>query len=76
MEGAAPRRYATHRAILPKQFDPVTNRTIELIDVLWLDGNSIEAAFEIEGTTSIYSGILRMSDLLAHTVPWRLVPRR
>ena len=52
-------------AILPKQFDPVTNRTIELIDVLWLDGNSIEAAFEIESTTSIYSGILRMSDLLA-----------
>jgi hypothetical protein len=59
--GDMPRR----RAILPKQFDPVTNRTIELIDVLWLDGNSIEAAFEIESTTSIYSGILRMSDLLA-----------
>ena len=33
--------------------------------MLWLDGNSIEAAFEIESTTSIYSGILRMSDLLA-----------
>lgn len=50
---------------LPLQFDEVTNRTIELIDVLWLNGNSIEAAFEIESTTSIYSGLLRMSDLIA-----------
>jgi hypothetical protein len=50
---------------LPLQFDDVTNRTIELIDVLWLKGNAIAAAFEIESTTSIYSGLLRMSDLLA-----------
>ncbi len=48
---------------LPLQFDEVTNRTIELIDVLWLRGNAIVAAFEIESTTSIYSGLLRMSDL-------------
>jgi hypothetical protein len=50
---------------LPTQFNEATNRTIELIDVLWLSGNSIVAAFEIECTTSIYSGLLRMSDLLA-----------
>ncbi len=50
---------------LPKQFDPATNRTIELIDLLWLQGNAIVAAFEVESTTSIYSGLLRMSDLLA-----------
>jgi predicted RNA-binding protein len=50
---------------LPLQFDEVTNRTIELIDVLWLRGNAIVAAFEIESTTSIYSGLLRMSDLIA-----------
>jgi hypothetical protein len=59
--GDMPRR----RDHLPQQFDPVTNRTIELIDVLWLDGNAIVAAFEIESTTSIFSGLLRMSDLLA-----------
>ena len=59
--GDMPRR----RERLPQQFDPVTNRTIELIDVLWLDGNVIVAAFEIESTTTIYSGLLRMSDLLA-----------
>ena len=43
-------------------------QTVELvrgIDVLWLRGNSILAAFEIEHTTSIYSGLLRLSDLVA-----------
>lgn len=50
---------------LPTQFNEATTRTIELIDVLWLSGNSIVAAFEIECTTSVYSGLLRMSDLLA-----------
>ena len=50
---------------LPRQFDPVTNRIIELIDVLWFQGNSIIAAFEVEHTSSIYSGLLRMSDLLS-----------
>lgn len=52
---------------LPTQFNDATTKTIELIDVLWLSskGNSIVAAFEVESTTSIYSGLLRMSDLLA-----------
>jgi hypothetical protein len=50
---------------LPLQFDEATNKTVELIDVLWLKGNAIVAAFEIESTTSIYSGLLRMSDLIA-----------
>lgn len=50
---------------LPTQFNEATNRTVELIDVLWLKGNSIVAAFEVECTTSVYSGLLRMSDLLA-----------
>ncbi|MEK0084200.1 hypothetical protein [Benzoatithermus flavus] len=49
---------------LPLQFDEATTRTIELIDVLWLKGNSIQAAFEIESTTSVFSGLLRMSDLI------------
>jgi predicted RNA-binding protein len=53
------------KSSLPLQFDDATNRTIELIDVLWLDRNAIVAAFEIESTTSIYSGLLRMADLVA-----------
>lgn len=50
---------------LPLQFDEATTKTIELIDVLWLKGNAIVAAFEVESTTSIYSGLLRMADLIA-----------
>lgn len=53
------------RDSLPNQFDPATNKVVKLIDVLWLDGNAIIAAFEVESTTSIYSGLLRMSDLLS-----------
>lgn len=53
------------RRSLPRQFDDATNKTIELIDVLWLQGNAIVAAFEIEHTTSVYSGLLRMSDLIS-----------
>lgn len=36
---------------------------VKLIDVLWLSGTSIIAGFEVEHTTSIYSGILRLLDL-------------
>jgi len=38
---------------------------IRLIDVLWLDpiSDQVVAAFEVEHTTSIYSGIVRMLDL-------------
>jgi predicted RNA-binding protein len=50
---------------LPLNYDETTIRTIEQIDVLWLKGRAILRAFEVEHTTSIYSGILRMADLLA-----------
>ena len=38
---------------------------IRLIDVLWIEQNSdrVAAAFEVEHSTSIYSGIVRMLDL-------------
>lgn len=50
---------------LPLNYDETTLRTIEQIDVLWLKGRAIKRAFEVEHTTSVYSGILRMADLLA-----------
>jgi predicted RNA-binding protein len=50
---------------LPLNYDETTLKTVEQIDVLWLKGRSIRRAFEIEHTTSVYSGILRMADLLA-----------
>jgi len=41
-------------------------RSIENIDVVWKFGPySIKSAFEIEHSTSVYSGILRLSDLRA-----------
>jgi hypothetical protein len=52
------------KSALPLQFDEATNRTIELIDVLWMKSNSIQAAFEIESTTSVFSGLLRLADLI------------
>jgi predicted RNA-binding protein len=54
----------TLRKQIPRQFDEATNRTIEFIDVLWLQGDAILAAFEVEHSTAIYSGLLRMSDLV------------
>lgn len=42
-----------------------TTQTIALIDVLWLrpGSNKVVCAFEVEKSTSIYSGILRLVDL-------------
>lgn len=50
---------------LPISFDEVTLKTIERIDVLWIKRRAIARAFEVEHKTSIYSGILRMADLVA-----------
>ena len=50
---------------LPLNFDHTTMYTIEQIDVLWLRGRAIYRAFEVEQTTAVYSGLLRMADLLA-----------
>ena len=45
--------------------DRDTANTIRLIDVLWFQKstNNIIGAFEVEKSTSIYSGILRLTDL-------------
>jgi|688.fasta_scaffold21401_7 hypothetical protein len=50
---------------LPLNYDETTLDTIKRIDVLWLKGRSITRAFEVEHTTAIYSGLLRMADLCA-----------
>jgi len=50
---------------LPLNYDSATLDTIEQIDVIWLKGRSIARAFEVEHTTAVYSGLLRMADLLA-----------
>ena len=50
---------------LPLNYDDTTLKTIEQIDVIWLRNRSMARAFEVEHTTAIYSGLLRMADLLA-----------
>lgn len=50
---------------LPLNYDDTTLKTIEQIDVIWLKGRAIQRAFEGEHSTAVYSGLLRMADLLA-----------
>lgn len=47
----------------PMDLPPEVLGTVELIDVLWLQEGQIVCAFEVEKSTSIYSGILRLQDL-------------
>ncbi len=49
--------------VLPPLVDSASRRIINLIDVLWLRGDDVVAAYEIERTTSISSGLLRLYDL-------------
>jgi hypothetical protein len=44
--------------------DENARRVVQNIDVLWMKRNTIQRAFEIEATTSIYSGLLRLNDLV------------
>lgn len=61
-----PRDPRTLLTSLPLSYDKTTQSTIGLIDVIWIKNKrSIARAFEVEHTTSIYSGILRMADLVA-----------
>ena len=48
---------------LPPLMDSASRRVINLIDVLWLRGDDVIAAYEIEHSTSISSGLLRLYDL-------------
>ena len=54
------------------EFEPIFSdgldtraRYVANIDVVWKEEFRLDAAFEIENSTSIYSGLLRFSDLLA-----------
>lgn len=50
---------------LPLNYDDATIRTIEQIDVLWVRNRTIVRAIEVEHATPVYSGILRLADLMA-----------
>src|ERR1700722_2230724 len=68
--GDQPKQYDGHqfRDFVLQEFHETLDvpRSIENIDVVWKFGPySIKSAFEIEHSTSVYSGILRLSDLRA-----------
>lgn len=48
----------------PLPFNEEVLRIIRNIDVIWLEDEHPTRLFEVEHTTSIYSGLLRMSDLV------------
>src|SRR5262245_1444577 len=50
---------------LPLNTNEAKLDTIKQIDVLWIQRGSIVRAFEVEHSTAVYSGLLRMADLLA-----------
>ncbi|MSN27381.1 MAG: hypothetical protein GJV46_16140 [Geobacter sp.] len=58
-------QFMTLPELPPLDFPPDVARTVSLIDVIWVsrDSKRIECAFEIEKSTSIYSGMLRLMDL-------------
>lgn len=53
------------RDFVLKEFEPGLDipRAVENIDCVWRYGFQIKSAFEIEHSTAIYSGILRLADL-------------
>lgn len=58
-------QFLTLPELPPLDFPPEVARTVSLIDVIWISRETkrIECAFEIEKSTSIYSGMLRLMDL-------------
>lgn len=45
-------------------FNPVINPILDEIDCIWLRGYKLEALFEVEHSTPIYSGLLRFNDAI------------
>ncbi|EEG78844.1 hypothetical protein [Dethiobacter alkaliphilus] len=58
-------QFSTLPKLPPLNLPPEVLKAVSLIDVIWLNKESrnIECAFEVEKSTSIYSGILRLFDL-------------
>lgn len=54
--------------------DESTYKIVSLIDEVWVKNKEIVCAYEIECSTSIYSGLLRMSDL-AIAMPYSQIKR-
>ena len=65
-------RSPTLKALSLPELPPIgitedASRILEQIDVLWLKKGVVVAAFEVEDTTQVYSGLARMADLVIDT---------
>ncbi|HEY6731400.1 MAG TPA: hypothetical protein VI039_10280 [Solirubrobacterales bacterium] len=58
---------------LPDGLPADARNTIELIDVVWLKRNRYVAAFEVEASTPVFTGLQRMGDLMA-AIPNMKIP--
>jgi hypothetical protein len=58
---------------LPVGLPEAVRRRVELVDVIWLRRNQYVAMFEVEATTDIFKGLLRMADLIT-LLPNLVVP--
>jgi hypothetical protein len=63
----------TSVSTLPVGLPDAVRRRVELVDVIWLRRNQYVAMFEVEATTDILKGLLRMADLIT-LLPNYVVP--
>ncbi len=59
---------------LDKMRDLQNIAAVEMIDLLWIDGKNIVAAFEIESTTTMTSGLVRGSNLPSDVPKYLVIP--
>jgi hypothetical protein len=50
-------------------------KTVEMIDLLWIKGNKVVAAFEVESTTTMTSGLVRGSNLSQDVPKYMIIPQ-
>jgi len=50
-------------------------KTVEMIDLLWIKGNKVISAFEVESTTTMTSGLVRGSNLSPDVPKYMIIPQ-
>jgi 16S rRNA G966 N2-methylase RsmD len=50
-------------------------KTVEMIDLLWIKGNKVISAFEVESTTTMTSGLVRGSNLSPEVPKYMVIPQ-
>jgi len=66
------RQFCTRRTLKLHEVENID--VVQYIDLLWLSGDAVAAAFEIESSTSMTSGLLRGSNLGSHVPKYLVIP--